>query len=316
MATLDRQIDDFLDHLAHERRASPKTVEHYGRDLRGFSAFVAAKVKDADAARLDVLVLRGFLGAQAKRCATTTIARRISALKGFYRFLHKRGEVAQDPAARLASPKVRRTLPRVLDAEGAGAVVEASVPRPQRKTAAARGRDEALALRDRAMLELLYGAGIRLSELAGLSLADVDLAARTARVLGKGRKERIVPFGPPCAEALAAWLAVRPRLADPTRAAGEALFVGARGTRLGPRRVEAIVHAHGAVALGRSDVHPHALRHSCATHMLEGGADLRAIQEMLGHASLATTERYTHVSVDHILRQYDAAHPLAARRPA
>ncbi len=315
MVPLERQIGEFLEHLTHERHASPKTVEHYGRDLRGLLAFVTEKRPEPDAAGLDILVLRAFLGQQAKRCVTTTIARRISALKGFYRFLHQRGEVQVNPAARLASPKPRRTLPRILDAESAGSVVETTVARRPKKTPQGRAVDEAIDLRDRAILELLYGAGIRLAELAALSLHDVDLSARTARVLGKGNKERIVPFGPPCAEALVAWLAVRDRLRT-TRGPGEAqaLFLGLRGTRLGPRRVESIVQSRGVAALGRGDLHPHALRHSCATHMLEGGADLRAIQEMLGHASLATTERYTHVSVDHILRQYDAAHPLATRK--
>ncbi len=315
MSQLAGQIEAYLDHLTHERRASSRTVEHYGRDLRGFSAFVATKRKEPDAASVDVLLLRGFLGEQGRRgCSTTTIARRISALKGFYRFLHKRGEVSVDPAARLSAPKVRAVLPRIVDAGSLEATIETTAASATRKGRHARAVAQALMARDRAILELLYGGGVRLAELAALALVDVDLESCTARVLGKGNKERVVPFGPPCRDAILAWLAVRPIVAlskDPDDLA--ALFVGRLGERLGRRRVEDIVRRRGAAALGRTDLHPHALRHACATHMLEGGADLRAIQEMLGHASLATTERYTHVSADHLLRQYDLAHPLASR---
>jgi integrase/recombinase XerC len=314
----DRQIRAFLDHLTHERRASPKTVEHYGRDLAGLADYLArasagAKVLTRGADALDVLVLRGWLGEQAKAHKTTTIARRLSAVRAFLRMLKKRGEIATDPSALLASPKLRPSLPLVLGPASAEAVVQSPTPAP-RKTPRARAVAEVSAHRDQAMLELLYGSGLRVSELASLDLASLDLAGASVRVMGKGRKERIVPLGPPCVQALARWLDERATLRSSRRPAdAAAVFVGRNGTRLTARRVQAIVRQAGLVAEGRLDVHPHTLRHSCATHMLEGGADLRAIQEMLGHASLSTTQRYTHVSVEHLMRQYDKAHPLARK---
>jgi integrase/recombinase XerC len=315
MTPLRRQIDAYREYLAHERRASPRTIEHYGRDLQSLVTFVEERKRASDAAKLEVIDLRGWLGDQAKRCSSTTIARRISAVKGLFRFLQRRGEIERDPAAQLASPKVRRTLPKVLSPETAGELVE--TPRATaRRTPRGNETSVASAARDRALLELLYGSGLRLSEIAALDLDDVDLGAATARVLGKGSKERIVPLGPPCVRALAEWRAVRATLRSSKRAAhATAFFVGRAGTRLGVRRIETLVRNYGAAASGRNDVHPHALRHSCATHMLEGGADLRAIQELLGHASLATTQRYTHVSIEHVMKQYDAAHPLATRSP-
>ena len=321
-APLRRQIARYLEHLRHERRASPKTVEHYGRDLLALCAHLDARAEArgrsslVDASSLDVVALRGWLGEQAKRCSTATIARRISATRGLYRFLRKRGEVSRDPAADLASPKQRRGLPRVLHVDAASALMDAPVPSPK-KTPRARALSEASSLRDRALLELLYGSGLRVSEVVALDVAHLDLEAddaASARVLGKGSKERVVPLGPPCVRALRAYLEVRRALAPKDRPlAIGALFVGRGGTRLGSRRIESLVRAYGTTT-GRADLHPHALRHTCATHLLEGGADLRAIQELLGHASLSTTQRYTHVSLDHVMKQYDAAHPLASAR--
>src|SRR3984893_15988325 len=167
--------------------------------------------------------------------------------------------------------------------------------------------------RDRAILELLYGSGLRVSELCGLDIDAVDLAAASARVRGKGEKARVVPVGSKCVAAIARWLAERPRMVHPKTGTQDpkALFVAIRGARMAPRSVRSIVHVCGASGAGRADLHPHALRHTCATHRLDGGADLRAIQEMLGHASLSTTQRYTHVSMEHLMRVYDSAHPLA-----
>jgi len=317
MSPLRGQIAAYLQYLEHERRASQKTVEHYGRDLETLANWVenAPRKRSApvDAKLLDVIDLRGWLGDQAKRCGTTTIARRLSAVRGMFRFLRRRGEVERDPAAQLASPKVRKPLPIVLSPDHAGELAEA--PRPAaKKTPRGKMISEATAARDRALLELLYGSGLRLSEVAALDIAHADLDGPTARVLGKGSKERIVPLGPPCAAAIRAWLELRPNMRSTRKAQDpNAMFIGRNGERLGARRIEKIVHAYGAAATGRNDVHPHALRHSCATHMLEGGADLRAIQELLGHATLATTQRYTHVSIDHVMKQYDAAHPLATK---
>jgi integrase/recombinase XerC len=173
-------------------------------------------------------------------------------------------------------------------------------------------------LRDRAILEVLYGSGLRVSEVCGLDLHAIDLAAATARVLGKGNKERIVPLGSKCVAAIQGWLEVRGRMVHPRKGTQDplALFLAVTGKRMYVRAVHALVQSYGALGAGRADLHPHALRHTCATHMLDGGADLRAIQEMLGHASLSTTQRYTHVSMEHLMRVYDAAHPMARARAA
>lgn len=225
------------------------------------------------------------------------------------RWLQRQGKIEKNPAAELASPKVRRPLPTFVSVDAAKEIVESP--------------DEATATgaRDRAVLELLYGCGLRVSELSGLSLGDVDLADKSVRVLGKGRKERIVPLGSKAQDAVRAYLARRAELVHPKRRTQDAraLFLSTRGARLNVRAVQLLVARYGALGAGRADLHPHALRHTCATHLLDGGADLRAIQEMLGHSSLSTTQRYTHVSMDHLLKAYDAAHPLAhakGSRPA
>jgi integrase/recombinase XerC len=297
----------FVTHLAAEKRASPNTVEAYGRDLDALLAFVAEKEKKG----LDVYVLRAWLGQLARTCKPSSVARKIASARAFCRWMKQKGFAKTNPAAELASPKVRRELPTFLGAEDAAALMEA----PDLDTVWSIRAKEAVKLRDRALLELLYGGGLRVSEATGLDVAHVSLGERVVRVKGKGRKERLVPIGSKAEEALRAWLAVRPELAHPkTRAIDpHALFVSTRGRRLGPRAAQLLVRRYGIVASGRTDLHPHALRHTCATHLLDGGADLRAIQEMLGHSSLSTTQRYTHVSVAHLLAVYDKAHPLAKK---
>jgi len=311
----------FLTHLEAERRASPNTVAAYRRDLDALLAFVDAKDEGRTRARseLDLYVLRAWLGDLARRCAPSSVARKIAAVRAFGRWMKRKGHARTNPAEQLASPKVRRELPTFLSAEDAAAVVEAPEPalvgaRPA-ATVTERGRRDAAALRDRALLELLYGSGLRVGELSGLDVGQLALSDDTIRVLGKGRKERIVPLGSKAREALEAWLRVRPVLAHARThfLDDRAVFVSTRGRRLGPRAVQLLVRKYGLAGAGRADLHPHALRHTCATHMLDGGADLRAIQEMLGHASLSTTQRYTHVSVAHLLAVYDAAHPLAKK---
>src|SRR6185503_5290950 len=211
-----------------------------------------------------------------------------------------------NPAKELSLPKVRRPLPTFLNVDAAAEVVTT----PSDETA----ED----LRDRAFLEVLYGAGLRVSELAGLDLGDVDLTGDlgTVRVFGKGSKERMVPLGSHAVAALRRYLERRGELRDPRTSDLDprALFLSRRGQRLGVRRVQTLVSRYGALGAGRADLHPHALRHTCATHLLDGGADLRAIQKMLGHSSLSTTQRYTHVSIDHLMKVYDAAHPLSRKR--
>jgi integrase/recombinase XerC len=322
-------------HLADERRASPNTVSAYGRDLDALLAFVekrtdalpsrprrasasAALPASADP-QLDLYLLRAWLGELARTCKPSSVARKISSVRAFGRWMKRKGHSRVNPAEQLASPKVRRELPTFLSADDAASVVESpdtdNVANRPASTPAERVRRAALALRDRALLELLYGAGIRVGELCGLDLGQLALGEgeRTARVLGKGRKERIVPLGRKASAALEAWLLARGTLAHPrTRFVDpHAVFLSTRGRRINARAVQLLVRRYGLVGAGRADLHPHALRHTCATHLLDGGADLRVIQEMLGHASLSTTQRYTHVSVAHLLKVYDSAHPLA-----
>jgi integrase/recombinase XerC len=302
-------IDRFLQHLRIERRAATRTVETYGRDLHALHAFLiapgapAGPAAELAPAKITTLVLRHFLASSIKGLGPATIARKLAALRAFFRYLVEQRVLVESPAAALRLPRVPRPLPGFL------AVPQAS----ELMTTPESTRDDALGVRDHAMLELLYGAGVRVSELAGLSLPDVDLRAQCARVLGKGGKERIVPFGGPCREALERYLSLRSGLVSPRTGAQHptAVFLGRFGTRLSVRQVQLLVRRYGALATGRPDVHPHALRHSFATHLLDAGADLRGIQELLGHASLSTTQRYTHVSVDRLLEVYEKAHPLA-----
>jgi integrase/recombinase XerC len=311
---------DFITHLQSEKHASPNTVAAYGRDLDALLGFVEERNKDRVTVRrsatnanattsLDLYVLRAWLGDLARTCKPTSIARKIASVRAFGRWLKQKGHSATNPAAELASPKTRRELPTFLSAEDAATVMDTPTP----ETTGAMREEETVAIRDRAVLELLYAGGLRVSEASGLDLMNLSLDERTVRVMGKGRKERLVPIGSKAESALREWLAVRSDLTH--RKTGyldpKAVFVSTRGRRLNPRAVQLLVRRYGLNGLGRTDLHPHALRHTCATHLLDGGADLRAIQEMLGHSSLSTTQRYTHVSVAHLLSVYDAAHPLA-----
>ncbi|MCC6900515.1 MAG: tyrosine recombinase XerC [Polyangiaceae bacterium] len=306
---LARALSRFAEHLAGERRASAHTVQAYASDLAQLSSFVRAKNKRALGPEdIDKLTLRAWLGELSRTRSPTSIARKLASVRAFFRYLAREGEVRENPAELLATPKVRRKLPAFLSVDAAAQVMDA--PAPSARTTPS---EQA---RDRLMLELLYGSGLRVSELSGLDLDAIFLEQGEIRVLGKGRKERIVPLGSRARAALEAYLPLRPELRHPKTDAQDprALLLTRRGTRLGVRRVQVLVQRYGALAAGRPDLHPHALRHTCATHMLEGGADLRAIQEMLGHSSLSTTQRYTHVSLDQLLGVYDRAHPLAKKK--
>ena len=299
---LQDEIARFVVHLESERRCSPHTVDAYRRDLLQLLAFSSQRLEQQAARATDVTVylLRAWLGDLARTRSPATVARKVAAVQTFFRYLLRRHVVDKNPAADLGSPKLRRPLPTLCDVDAAREIVEM----PDGSTAPL--------ARDRAMLEVLYGSGLRVSELVGLDLGDVDLGSCTLRVMGKGSKERVVPVGEPCARALRAYLSFRSELRHPTAAQDErALFLSERGKRIGVRRVQTLVHRYGALGAGRADMHPHALRHTCATHMLGGGADLRAIQELLGHSSLSTTQRYTHVSIEHLMAVYDRAHPHA-----
>jgi integrase/recombinase XerC len=294
-----KEFDDYLD---LERGRSAHTRRAYLGDLRSLFAFLGERGHDTFDA-LNLPLLRGWLAAQAGGgAARTTLARRTSAVKTFTAWAARRGLLSTDPAARLQLPKARRTLPAVLRQDQALDAMAAA------KAGAQQG--DPLALRDRLVVELLYATGIRVSELCGLDVDDVDTAHRLLRVLGKGDKQRTVPFGEPAADALRSWLCQgRPALAAAT--SGRALLLGARGGRLDPRQARTVVHQTMTAVSGAPDIGPHGLRHSAATHLLEGGADLRIVQELLGHSSLATTQLYTHVTVARLRAVHDRAHPRA-----
>ena len=299
-SALAEAIDEFLLVLARERRASRHTVAAYGRDLAQLSQFVAKKRPTLPGPQaIDVLLLRSWLGQLAERVQPASIARKMAAARAFFRHQIRRGVMKDDPATALSLPKIRRKLPRVLNVDSAKSTVESPTG------------DGVEGLRARALMEVLYSSGLRVSELVGLNVADVSLDPdrAEARVIGKGNKERRVPLGDEAREALGAYLKVRPAAKRAEDA--DAVFLSTHGRRISVRSVQIYVKRYGALGAGRADLHPHALRHTCATHMLDGGADLRAIQELLGHASLGTTQRYTHVSVEQLMRVYDAAHPLA-----
>jgi len=324
-AEMTAALAAFDRHLAAERGLSPHTVRAYLGDISALLSY-AADDQCTKLTEIDVSVLRAWLGSQHRAGqARSTIARRVAAARSFTAFAHRRGWLPSDPGAQLGSPKVRRHLPQVLGQEQVAAVLSPA--------AHARGGDggaveRAVSLRDTAIMELLYATGIRVSELCGLDLGDLDTGRRTVRVLGKGNKERVVPVGIPAVKAVADWLdRGRPVVVAAREAARQApgsdeaagragaslaMFLGARGGRIDPRTARRVVHARIAGA-GQPvpDTSPHGLRHSAATHLLEGGADLRSVQEMLGHASLATTQIYTHVSIERLISVYRQAHPRA-----
>jgi integrase/recombinase XerC len=294
-------LESFVAHLSSERGASAHTIRAYRGDLMGLLAFCAARGLN-EPAEIRLSDLRAWLADQSQAgLSRATLARRAASARAFTSWCARRRLSAEDPGDRLATPSVGRRLPVVLSVGDADSMLE--------HAAVAADDGTPTAVRDRAMAELLYATGIRVSELCGLDIDDIDRGRWTLRVLGKGRKERVVPYGQPADVALGEWLDVRSGLLR--TGSGAALFLGARGGRIDPRVVRSAVHrlAQGA---GVSDVAPHGLRHTAATHVLEGGADLRSVQELLGHASLATTQRYTHVSVERLRATFALAHPRAA----
>jgi integrase/recombinase XerC len=297
-----RVLADYERHLVSERDLAPHTVRAYLADVAGLLEH-ADRMGRADISDLDLRTLRSWLAhQQVTGRSRTTLARRATAVRVFTAWLARTGRIAQDVGASLRSPKPRQTLPPVLRQDEAAQLI----------AAAARLADDGspVGLRDTAMLELLYATGLRVGELVALDVDDADRGRNLVRVLGKGRKERTVPFGIPAAEALDAWVTRgRPQLMAP--GAGAALFLGARGRRIDQRAVRTVVHSRIRDVPGAPDIGPHGLRHTAATHLLEGGADLRSVQELLGHASLATTQLYTHVSTERLRRAYRQAHPRA-----
>jgi integrase/recombinase XerC len=295
-------LADYERHLVSERDLAPHTVRAYLADVAGLLEH-AGRLGHGDVAELDLRTLRSWLAnQQVTGHSRTTLARRATAVRVFTAWLARTGRNPADVGASLRSPKARQTLPPVLRQDEAEELVAAA--------ARLAGDGSPLGLRDMAMLELLYATGVRVGELVALDIDDLDRGRNVVRVLGKGRKERTVPFGRPAAEAVDAWLTGgRPQVVAP--GAGAALFLGARGGRIDQRAVRTVVHRRIADVPGAPDIGPHGLRHTAATHLLEGGADLRSVQELLGHASLATTQLYTHVSTDRLRQAYRQAHPRA-----
>jgi integrase/recombinase XerC len=302
-ASSEAILDEFGEYLALERGRSVHTRRAYLGDLRSLFDFLAERAPGTPLSGLSLAMLRSWLAAQSGAgAARTTLARRTSAVKTFTAWASRRGVLPADPATRLQVPKARRTLPAVLRQDQALAVMAAANSGAQ--------QGDALALRDLLIVELLYATGIRVSELCGLDIDDVDASRRVLRVLGKGNKQRTTPFGEPAAAALAGWLSDG-RPAVVTAASGRALLLGSRGGRLDPRQARTVVHQSVSAVAGAPDIGPHGLRHSAATHLLEGGADLRIVQELLGHSTLATTQLYTHVTVARLRAVHDQAHPRA-----
>ncbi|HEX6366043.1 MAG TPA: tyrosine-type recombinase/integrase [Agromyces sp.] len=303
---LDDLLDDYLVHVRAERGYSEHTVAAYRADLIDLGRFAADRGV-TEPTGIDLLLLRDWLWAATERgLARTSIARRAASARGWTAWMQRRGLVPTDAGARLKAPRAQRTLPRVV---GERALAEALAALGAR---AATG--DPIAMRDAAIAELLYASALRVSELVGLDLPDVDRRRRTVRVTGKGAKERVVPYGAPAARALDRYLEVaRPAIlgAIGAPAPTPAVFLGARGGRLGVRSVHRQVAGMLASIPGTGPSGPHALRHSAATHLLDGGADLRTVQEFLGHASLGTTQIYTHVSAERLKESYRTAHPRA-----
>ncbi|MFD3460829.1 tyrosine recombinase XerC [Nocardia fluminea] len=296
-------LTEFGRHLRLGRNRSAHTVRAYLGDVRSLLEHLYARSADSAVRELDLALLRSWLAELAAAgVARTTLARRASAARTFTAWLTETGRLGVDPGLRLQAPKAHRVLPAVLGRNQAEQAMFAA------ESGAA--QQDPMALRDRLVVELLYATGIRVSELCGLDLDDIDRERRLVRVLGKGNKERSVPFGAPADTALDAWLrAGRPALVNDN--SGRALLLGQRGRRLDQRQARAVVHEVVAAIPGAPDMGPHGLRHTAATHLLEGGADLRVVQELLGHASMATTQLYTHVSVERLKRVHDQAHPRA-----
>jgi len=296
MTSVGKAVSSFLRHL-RERNASPHTIKAYSHDLSLFAAYAGSRAWR----QIDHIAIRGFLSQlYEKELSKTSVARALAAVRSLYRWLAQEGVVEQNPAKLVATPKLPNKLPRVPTIEEINCVIDGPMPEVA-----------AFPERDRLVFELLYGCGIRNSELIGINLDDIRMSAQAILIRGKGKKERYVPFGEAVGDALAAYRPKRQKILETVHKHSHALLINMRGGRLTTRSVGRIIKKI-AVAKGLSpEVHPHTLRHAFGTHMLEEGADLRAIQELLGHERLATTQRYTQLSMKHVLQVYDQTHPRA-----
>jgi integrase/recombinase XerC len=318
---MKQTIEKFVGYLRYERNVSPATVENYSGDLELFREFLTPPGEKTMALEnVDVRVIREFVGwLYDRKMQKVSVARKLAALRTFFKFCVREKITKQNPARLVSTPKIPKRVPRVLTAEemnnfldtlAGGAAGKKLAPRRKNQTAQ---NAKLLPCRDRAILELLYASGLRVSELVGLTLGNLDRQGQMIRVLGKGRKERVVPYGAKAQEALEVYLPLREQiLAHPrTKPDPTAVFVNHRGGRLTSKSVRVIVKTYARLANVNWNLHPHSLRHAFATHLLADGADLRAIQELLGHVSLSTTQRYTQASIEQLMAVYDKAHPHA-----
>jgi integrase/recombinase XerC len=303
---MDELIERYINYLQYERNASPHTIRNYRSDLLQFRDYLAAGRSGAvNMKSIDALRIRGFLsflfGKEKKK---TSIARKLAAVRAFFKFLARERKLTENPAAIVSTPKLEKTLPRIMTEEEVNTFLD--------RVAEAAQAGDSLLRRDRAILELLYASGLRVSELVGLDLRSVNFGDEMLLVRGKGRKERVVPFGSKAKQALNDYLPGREKILQENKKGGQpALFLNARGERLTTRSVDRLLKRYLAIFGPHVKASPHSLRHAFATHLLSEGADLRAIQEMLGHASLATTQKYTQVSIKQLMDVYDKTHPKA-----
>lgn len=303
---MDKLIERYVNYLRYERNASPHTIRNYRSDLLQFHSYLSKEAAGAPVpvSSIDVMRIRGFLAflfAHEKK--KSSIARKLAAVRAFFKFLSKEHLMATNPALTVSTPKLEKTLPRIMTEEEMNGFLD-------QVSQAAKDGNPAL-LRDRAILELLYASGLRVSELVGIDLRAVNMGDGIVLVLGKGRKERIVPFGSKAKQAIAEYLPAREKVLRERKTGSSALFLNARGRRLSARSVDRLVKSYVRTMGPNIKVSPHSLRHAFASHLLTEGADLRAIQEMLGHKSLATTQKYTQVSIKHLMDVYDKTHPKA-----
>jgi integrase/recombinase XerC len=316
-------IEKFLEYLRAVRNASPNTLRSYRADLEQFRSYLSpGGAEPPGVAGIDHRIIREFLGyLHDQKLEKSSMARKLASLRSFFKFCAREGMIRDNPARLVATPKLPKRLPTVLSAEEMNAFLDqlGSVQEPPRakgkpgRRKATNDKADALLERDRAILEMLYASGLRVSELTGLNLADIDRKEQMLRVLGKGNKERVIPYGSKAEQALERYWPVRAGLLRKAGARGEpeALFLNHGARRINPRMVNRILKKYLRLGNINWDLHPHSLRHAFATHLLADGADLRAIQELLGHSSLSTTQRYTHSSIRQLMEVYDKAHPRA-----
>jgi integrase/recombinase XerC len=304
---VEASIKEFLEYLKYEKNSSSHTVKGYARDLQEFRRYLAGGEKklEIDLEKIDHITIRDFLASlRRKGNQKVTVARKLAAIRSLFRYLHREGKINRNPARLVRTPRTSKRNPKVLSPRDVEIILQLPDPSTDRGA------------RDAAMLELLYATGIRVSELVGLNLEDCSLNERLLKVRGKGRKERLVPFGEKAFSSLRSFLQARSRLLMRQKSCTEpnALFLNLRGSRITARSVQRILNQYLRESALVLDVHPHLFRHSFATHLLSSGADLRSIQEMLGHESLATTQKYTHLAVDQLVKTYRSAHPRAQRK--